>query len=983
MTKFFTLICLCASALFFAAPARADSLSLSYFKDSQKLENFKTIIAKSDALSTVIKKHDDTAPLALGIHGEPHWIFLEITRKNPQEPIQLDFGTSDDGRLGFLSNIIVFDRTNGKTLLNSQDPKKFIMRDFTLPPQTEPTTKIIAYIEPTKGHYVAIAPRIVTHRFISLLGMHSYNCLLLLLSFALFAATMLEHRARGALALSAMSLLLFLHRSWLDHYIYLPEPMGAYATPFIWIFVGLSLFITLSQSLRDKYDLPVSLPIGGSILILTLNIVGLLSVGLSPLLSLILLYIPLLLVCFVGGILSSLSFMKEREYHLLSIPLICFLIGFFVLCVFLNSLGVLDLTSFIAFLSGHSLSIGIFISALLFFIPLSFKGSRAAPTLSSQIALDDEDWLKQAQENSEQKRLLKVLQQERALMSGLQESESRRVEEMRLAKEAADEANRAKSAFLAVVSHEIRTPMTGIMGMVRLLLDSALTKEQKDFANTIQDSGEALLSLLNDILDFEKIESGKMDFESVDFDLVRLVKNIHTLMSGHAVAKNISLLLDIDPTLPEIVISDPTRIRQVILNLVNNAIKFTSQGSVTIQLRDLSPNKSDDLAQIYCGIQDSGIGISPEAQRKIFMPFAQADSSTARKYGGTGLGLAICKRLIEQMGGQIGINSRAGEGSTFFFTLSLQKGSADSVVIPKTIFKPTKMDALKPIRILVVDDNGINQKVLSGLLAKGDHKVYLASHADEAMNIINTEPLDLILMDIQLPGKNGFEVTADIRALRDPARAQTPIVAMTGNTRDEDVKACFDAGMNDFLGKPISPELLQSIIIKTITGQYNSAPLTADTLKAIEPTDYEELDDEFEQAVREMEKNESEISLQKEGDTLDFKAYGLNQDVIISLTRTLGFVQTRDILVSFYETADNTLAVLKSLQKTDNFEEIHARAHELKGMAANFGFEMLAHIADDIEQNSKIPKPDAIKISIDQLAYCYDTSKAALNEWLG
>ena len=991
MGKFFTFFCICCvivcGGLFTGSSAQADGLTISYFVDKDKRENFKTIIEKFDTQTLPLSKHINEEPLSLGTKGEPHWVFLNIKRDNPNQPLTLDFGTSDDGRLGFLSEIIIFNRTNGQTLLNTRDYKTYIPKTLILAPQQQAETNLIAYIEPLKGHYVTIAPDLFEHKFIHLLGMNSMNCLLLLLSFAFFAATVLEHKARGALALSLVALLLFFHRGWLDHYIYMPERLGFYATPLIWILIGISLFVALTQSLRNKFDLPLSLPVGGSVLILTINLVGLYLTSTSLTLSFIFLYAPLLFICFGGAFLVLQQILQQREFHLIGILLTYCLIGAMVLFVFLTSFDILGLTKPITILSSQFLSWGIFICSLLFFIPFCLQPKAAHTATTHAAATDDEEWLKQAQENSEQKRLLKVLQQERALMSGLQESESRRVEEMRVAKEAADEANRAKSAFLAVVSHEIRTPMTGVMGMVRLLLDTQLTKDQKDFVNTIQDSGEALLSLLNDILDFEKIESGKMDFEKVDFDLTRLIKGIHTLMSGHAAAKNISLLLDIDPHLPEIVIGDPTRIRQVILNLVNNAIKFTAQGNVTIQLRDLSPSKDLDSVQIYCGIQDSGIGISPDAQRKIFMPFAQADSSTSRKYGGTGLGLAICKRLIEQMGGQIGINSRINEGSTFFFTLSLPKGSASSVIASPILAPQLKnKDSIIPIRILVVDDNSINQKVLSGLLAKGEHKVYLASGATEAMQVLQTETLDLILMDIQLGGKNGFEITADIRALENTTLASLPIVAMTGNTRDEDVKACFDAGMNDFLGKPISPELLQSIIVKTITGQYGTAPLLNNNAQNIETDtdDYNEIhDDEFERAVREMEAREqSSLEQAPSAQDINFKANGLNEEIIMSLVRTLGFQQTKDILVSFYETADQSLAQLKSLQTTNNFEELHARAHELKGMAANFGFEMVAKLAGDIEHASKDKKGDSIPVTLDQLVYCYDTSRDAMTKWL-
>jgi CheY-like chemotaxis protein len=230
-------------------------------------------------------------------------------------------------------------------------------------------------------------------------------------------------------------------------------------------------------------------------------------------------------------------------------------------------------------------------------------------------------------------------------------------------------------------------------------------------------------------------------------------------------------------------------------------------------------------------------------------------------------------------------------------------------------------------------------------------------------------------MDIQLPGKNGLEVTADIRALSNPFKSSIPIVAMTGHTQDDDIKACLTAGMNDFLGKPISPELLYSITIKTIAGQYESM---AHTLNDIEPMDPESHDDEFDRIVREMEERENLNPIPN----FDFKSNGLNKDIIVSLQKSLGKEQTKELLVSFYETTDTILEQLKTLKNTDNFEDIYARAHELKGMAANFGFEQLSHIASDIETASQQKNPSAIETGTDQLLYAYDTGRNAMDTFL-
>ncbi len=516
-----------------------------------------------------------------------------------------------------------------------------------------------------------------------------------------------------------------------------------------------------------------------------------------------------------------------------------------------------------------------------------------------------------------------------------------------IAKEEAEKANKSKSKFLANMSHEIRTPMNAIIGLSHIALKKDPSPKIEGYLDKIHLSGQHLLGIINNILDFSKIEAGKLDIESRRFTLDEVMNTLTSITANAIHEKRLEFNIDIDPALTIPLKGDPLRLGQILINLTNNAIKFTTQGCINVSAK-LKQESSEGQLQLYFEVQDSGIGMTAAQQEKLFNAFQQAEISTSRTHGGTGLGLVISKQLTELMGGKIGITSTPGQGSTFWFTIQLEH---DQTAVEQTGHERCAL-TLSGAHILIVDDNMLNQQIAQELLQESGITTELANDGLEAVDMVNTGNFDGVLMDVQMPILDGLEATRLIRISTNSKIL--PIIAMTANATEQERERCLSAGMDDFIAKPIQPDQINNILARWLQHKnLKKPPKLSQIFTKEESTD----------------------------DTLFPEANDPNIIDIGVLKKLLKFnpIKVKKFIHLFLQLADESLIEIKVAQQQHQFQRLNFIGHRLKSQARTVGALRLGDLCQELEmlkESSSTNTVDRLVTELDhlmrQICICLD-----------
>jgi signal transduction histidine kinase/CheY-like chemotaxis protein len=522
---------------------------------------------------------------------------------------------------------------------------------------------------------------------------------------------------------------------------------------------------------------------------------------------------------------------------------------------------------------------------------------------------------------------------------GLFVERSRAVVQLATARDEALEAARLKSQFLANMSHEIRTPMNGVIGMAELLLDTELSDEQRGYAAMVRSSGDALLQIINDILDLSKIEAGKLELEHAEFKLSEAVDGAVDMLAEHARGKGLELRAFIERRAPRKVLGDRFRLQQILTNLISNAVKFTSSGEITVRVTEGEPTVSGQRVRFE--VADTGIGIEPGAAERLFEPFSQADSSTTRTYGGTGLGLSICRELVELMGGEIGATGSLGRGSTFWFTADL--GSASAAEVRASAAAPVAPAPEREVlALLVVDDNAVNRTVAAEMLRKRGHRVEVACNGAEAVAAMARERFAVVLMDLHMPIMDGYAATRAIR-VQEGEGPRAAIVAMTSDTLDSVREACFAAGMDDHLAKPVTGATLADAVERWRAGS-RIAPAAAKPV----------------------------------GDT----ETDLDLGVLRQLTAETGGGEDsqliRDLAGLFREDSRRGLKQVADALRQKDAQGVARAAHALKGSSGQLGAARTEAISAELQAVAETGELGSAKVLLRRLETAVDAAQSAL-----